>query len=113
MTVTPTELRRWLTGKFLTDVWEVCAIYNGSITSGIRSDAHNAFVGGHAQSRHRYASGWGLACDVWLDNPDDRPAAKVEMANRGWYTYVGDDYAPNRIHFQAFQAGKPLPTLEV
>lgn len=112
MSPTRSQLRRWLTSQFLADVWDVCAAHGGSITSGIRSDRRNTAVGGHPQSRHRYESGWGLACDAVFDELEGRTAAKVEMAGKGWHSYIGPDYEPTRIHFQAFRHGEPLPKLE-
>lgn len=103
------SMRRFVMGAFLVDAWEVCAENNGSVVSGLRSPTHNRDVGGSGKSRHTYRYGWGLAVDAHFGSEADRDAAVREMERRGWFSYVGEDYAPTQAHFQGFPAGIPLP----
>lgn len=51
-------------GHFCTVVYSLCKVYNGSVTSWVRSIAHNKAVGGVANTKHLD----GLALDVVLDD---------------------------------------------
>lgn len=53
-------------GEFWERVAVLCAIYSGSWTSGARTEARNAVVGGSSRSYHRLRRG-GRGCDVVLD----------------------------------------------
>lgn len=69
MTMTP--------GEFYAIVLAYCAAMGASITSGRRTYAHNATVGGVAGSAHRF----GLAFDLVYDAPA-LPSVRVAMAER-------------------------------
>lgn len=53
--------------EFLDKAQSACVLYSGSISSWVRSEAHNHRVGGHPRSMHLC----GLAVDVVLDNQED------------------------------------------
>lgn len=55
-------------GTFCTIVFAVCKIYGGSVTSWVRSEAHNKTVGGTANSKHLF----GLALDIVLDKAENQ-----------------------------------------
>lgn len=57
-------------GSFCTIVFAVCKVFGGSVTSWVRSDAHNKAVGGVANSKHLA----GLALDVVLDKGGEAEA---------------------------------------
>lgn len=54
--------------------WRVCGLYQGSVTSWIRSAEHNAAVGGVRTSKHVD----GLAVDVKYDSAVPPPYAEVQ-----------------------------------
>jgi len=55
----------WL--DFVLTVRVICQIYDGSVTSLGRTDDHNLAVGGHGNSRHRWARN-AAAIDVVFDS---------------------------------------------
>lgn len=107
------DFQRYLTERFVADMWEIAEMHDGSISGGCRTPTRNAHVGGSTESRHLFKHGWGLACDFVFDTAEGRTAAKVDAAGRGWHTYIGPDYGPLRLHVQAFEKGARLPTVEV
>jgi uncharacterized protein YcbK (DUF882 family) len=53
---------------FVCLIYALCKIYNASVTSWLRSPAHNKMVGGVANSKHLE----GLAVDINVDDPTNR-----------------------------------------
>ena len=103
-------LQRAYTSAFLTFIWvDICQQYEASVTGGCRTAKRNQHVGGSEGSRHTFEGGWGLACDFWFDDPNDRQPARRALEEAGYYTYVGPAYEAHRLHVQGFRAGDPLP----
>lgn len=96
---------------FWLDVAWACQVFGASVTSGPRSDQHNADVGGQPDSEHTQSGGWGCAADLWFDLEHHRDLARESFASLGWHTYVGPDYHSKRLHVQAFAYGVKPPGL--
>jgi hypothetical protein len=56
--------------EFTQRVLCLCAIHDASVGSWVRSEGHNAYVGGSAKSAHRIARG-AFGADVVLDQQGD------------------------------------------
>jgi len=89
---------------FLADMWTLALVHEGSITSGCRTPRRNRAKGGKDASKHKTVLG-GLACDFVFHSKTSREAAKAEARRKGYFTYVGRDYGPHRLHVQCIQAG--------
>ena len=93
---------------FLEHVFRIIKVNNGSITSWIRSPAHNAQVGGLPQSLHTI----GLAVDAVFDHPNDTLAAMISARTAGLHWLK----EPNHLHIQALpitpQPPKLYPAME-
>ena len=76
-----------------------------SLTSGKRSDARNASVGGRPGSKHTAAGGDGLAADLVTDTPEQRDPVVAWLEGRGWHVVIEEGYAPNQLHAQAYPYG--------
>lgn len=70
-------MNRITRADFLGHILTICTIYRASVTSWIRTAAHNAAVGGSKQSRHLD----GMACDLVADSDSDN-AAIINAAHR-------------------------------
>ena len=74
-----------------------------SETSGTRSKARNAAVGGHPESKHRYGIGKDFAAD-----DGDYSEAQDEARGLGLWFVVHDKGSGNHLHVQGSAPG-PLP----
>jgi hypothetical protein len=70
--------------EFQVKVNRNCWDHQGSVISGIRSDARNAKVGGKDTSRHLY----GLAADCTFSTKEDRAAAWANGRSKGLRGYL-------------------------
>ena len=106
---------RGVVARFLVDMEQLAFYYNGSITSGCRTPARNLQKGGHVDSKHTFAGGWGMARDFMFDTPEDRDAAFKEAKNKGWYPVILESYHPAQLHVQGWPFGvfPTWPTKEV
>ena len=81
----------------LAEFWEkavlLCKEFNGSMTSGVRSEKRNAEVGGVSLSWHRY----GLAVDVVLDDPTQKDAFRKRAEKLGFPFTIDEG---DHIHVQ-------------
>jgi len=84
--------------EFLYKVLAICFRWQCSVTSWIRSRAHNGAVGGHPNSLHI----WGLAVDIVPDNWDDLQWILADIRDAGLHYKVESDH----IHIQAKAARK-------
>ena len=77
----------WL--DFVLTVRVICQIYDGSVTSLGRTDERNLAVGGHSNSRHRWARN-ASAIDVVFDSPEgfDKAAAAAQKCGLKVVKYV-------------------------
>jgi len=100
------------TERFVGDVWECCRLFSASVTGGCRTELRNQSVGGQTGSKHTQEGGWGLGIDLWFDSSVQREPAITWLKARGWSVYIGDDYAPQRLHTQAFAYGERPPAIE-
>lgn len=82
-------------GEFWTNVTTLCLVYNGRVTSGVRSALHNRMVGGHPTSFHLL----GMAADVVLNDWNDTHAFKVS-ANRLKILVIDEREDKNHLHLQ-------------
>lgn len=77
--------------------WEViafaCDRWRGSVTSGHRTQARNATVGGAPNSQHLGDK----AADIAWDNPTDRAPAEDFLRSRGFWIEPPRD-APDHTH---------------
>lgn len=67
--------------EFMERVRCLCAWYNGSVTSGIRSTKRNKKVGGVDKSYHRLERG-GMAVDIVLDSMNVANRTEFVVASR-------------------------------
>ena len=81
----------------LAEFWEkavlLCKEFDGSMTSGVRSEKRNAQVGGAGLSWHVA----GLACDVVLDDWG-RKAAFIQRAKAYGFPFILDE--GDHLHVQ-------------
>ena len=84
-------------GEFWTKVEALCAIYDASVTSGVRSEKRNAQVGGAPQSRHMLK--YGRAADLVPDDPEYLEEM-VENAYRLGFDYAYYDEDKGHCHVQ-------------
>lgn len=75
-------------GDFWEAVFTFCLALGGSTTSGIRSEKHNAAVGGVPHSAHRF----GLAADVVYDALVDHQRAVDFAASLGLWLLRESDH---------------------
>ena len=78
----------------------LCALFDASVTSGVRTKTRNAAVGGADFSKHQITyggMGWDLVCD--------RPVRRTDLANAartlGFLVQVEGDH----VHLQALHPG--------
>lgn len=92
-------------GDFLVFAWQVCEIYNGSITSGCRSKKRNKEIGAEDESKHTFAFGWGMGVDIVFDTEEGKRAAVayIKLHKPQYHVYIGTNYSPERIHLQGWQ----------
>lgn len=82
-----------LLGEFWEKAVLLCKEFDGSMTSGVRSEKRNAQVGGAGLSWHVT----GLACDVVLDDPAKK-AAFIQRGKMYGFPYILDE--GDHVHLQ-------------
>ena len=80
----------------------VCALHDGSTTSGARSGARNKFVGGSPNSKHQVKAGC-MGDDIVLDDMGDTSRAACVRTCRTLGLIAVDER--DHIHTQGMRAG--------